>query len=90
MPFDVGLPELAVIFAVVLMVMGPEKIPEVARTLGGFVREARRMMNDLTKDFTGELQDTARPQRPLAVCTVCGGLNPIGNKFCGHCGRDMG
>ncbi len=90
MPFDVGLPELAVIFVVVLIVMGPEKIPEVARMLGGVVREARRMMNDVTKDFTSELQDTDRPQRPLAVCTICGGLNPIGNKFCGHCGRDMG
>ena len=79
-----------VIFVVVLLVMGPDRIPEVARTMGRLMRDARRMMDEVTKDFTGELQEPVQPQRPLAVCTVCGGLNPVGNKYCGHCGRDMG
>jgi Tat protein translocase TatB subunit len=89
MPFDVGLPELVVIFVVVLLVMGPERVPEVARTIGRVVRDVRHTMNDLTRDFTAELQDVDRPPRPQAVCTVCGALNQVDAKFCAYCGRDL-
>jgi sec-independent protein translocase protein TatA len=37
-----GAPELLVLFFIVLLLFGPKKIPEIARTLGAAVREFRR------------------------------------------------
>lgn len=89
MPFDVGLSELLVIFVVVLIVMGPERVPELARTLGRVVGDLRRTVNDMARDLTGETGDLTRPAPPMAVCTRCGGLNPIDGKYCTYCGVDM-
>lgn len=40
--FDLGLQELIVIFFVALLVFGPKKLPELARTLGKWMTEVRR------------------------------------------------
>jgi Tat protein translocase TatB subunit len=40
--FDLGLQELIVIFIVALLVVGPKKLPELARTLGKWITEIRR------------------------------------------------
>ena len=39
---DVGLPELLIILAVVLLVFGSKKLPELARGIGHAAREFRR------------------------------------------------
>ena len=67
MPFDIGVPELILIFVVVLMVFGPGKIPEFARTLGKLVADVRRVGNEFTRELTGEIN--APPQSPARrVC----------------------
>ncbi len=38
---SIGFPELVLVFVVVLLVFGPKKLPEFARTLGRIVREFR-------------------------------------------------
>lgn len=43
--FGISFPELVVIVVLILVVMGPEKIPDVARTLGKAMREVRRASN---------------------------------------------
>jgi Tat protein translocase TatB subunit len=40
--FGIGMPELLVIFVVALVVLGPKRLPEVARTLGKAMAEFRR------------------------------------------------
>ncbi len=40
--FDIGFQELVVIFIVALLVFGPEKLPEVGRTLGKWMIEIRK------------------------------------------------
>lgn len=40
--FDLGLQELIVIFLIALLVVGPKKLPELARTLGKWITEIRR------------------------------------------------
>ena len=40
--FDVSLFELALIALVALLVLGPEKLPRAARTVGLYVRKARQ------------------------------------------------
>lgn len=89
MPFDIGLSELLVIFAVVLIVVGPERLPELARNVGKTLGDIRRTVNELTRDFTGELQEPPRPRAPMAVCVICGGINPMDGKYCAYCGTDM-
>lgn len=45
--FGFGIWELLVIVIVALLVLGPEKLPEMARTVGKGLRELRRASNDL-------------------------------------------
>ena len=45
--FDVGPMEFAVIIVVALLVIGPERIPEVARTLGRFIGQLRQIGGDI-------------------------------------------
>ena len=45
--FDVGFVELLVIGVVALLVLGPERLPAAARTVGGLLRKARSSWNSL-------------------------------------------
>lgn len=40
--FDIGFQELVIIFVVALLVFGPEKMPELARTIGKWMSEIKR------------------------------------------------
>ena len=53
--FDVGFWELAVIFVVGLLVLGPERLPQVARQMGQWAGRARRMARLLTTQLQDEL-----------------------------------
>jgi sec-independent protein translocase protein TatB len=53
--FDVGFSELALIALVALIVLGPEKLPGVARTVGALVRRARSRWHNETGDIEREL-----------------------------------
>jgi sec-independent protein translocase protein TatB len=47
----IGLPELLVILVLILLVVGPNRLPEMAAQLARFLRAARRYSNQVTKDF---------------------------------------
>ncbi|MBP1687586.1 MAG: twin-arginine translocation protein tatb [Deltaproteobacteria bacterium] len=47
----IGTPELLVIFIVALIVLGPERLPEVARMLGRAMAELRRATSGLTDEL---------------------------------------
>ena len=53
--FDMGALEIVLILVVALIVWGPAKIPEIARTLGRTVRTLRKATQDLTTTVTNEL-----------------------------------
>jgi Tat protein translocase TatB subunit len=53
---NVGTPELLVILLVALIVLGPEKLPEVARQVGKVVGELRRM----SAGFQAEMRDAIK------------------------------
>ncbi|MEZ4432487.1 MAG: twin-arginine translocase TatA/TatE family subunit [bacterium] len=47
LPFGIGFSEVLLILVVLLLVVGPQKLPEIARTLGKGVRAARRAGQEL-------------------------------------------
>ena len=53
--FDIGFSELMVIALVALIVIGPERLPRVARTLGALLGRAQRYVNDVKSDIQREV-----------------------------------
>lgn len=49
--FGIGYQELIVIMVVALVVVGPQRLPEMAGQVGKWVRDFRRMTADLTGEF---------------------------------------
>ena len=62
--FDVGFAELFVLALIGLLVLGPERLPRVARTVGGFVRKARASWISLRNTIQSEL-DAADISAPI-------------------------
>ena len=54
--FDVGFSELMVIAVVALVVIGPERLPRVARTLGHLYARLQRYVNDVKADINREIE----------------------------------
>lgn len=54
--FDVGFTELMVIALVGLIVIGPERMPTVARTLGHLLGRLQRYVSDVKSDINREMQ----------------------------------
>lgn len=55
--FDVGFAEIFLLVIIGLLVLGPERLPAVARTLGGFVRKARMSWVSLRNTIESELAE---------------------------------
>lgn len=61
--FGIGMPELLVILAVALIVLGPKRLPEIARALGKGMAEFRRATDEL-KDELSRLEDEIEEHPP--------------------------
>jgi Tat protein translocase TatB subunit len=66
--FGIGMPELLVILVVALIVLGPKRLPEIARSLGKGMAEFRRASNEFTRTLSASIeeppQQPAPPQQP--------------------------
>jgi sec-independent protein translocase protein TatB len=54
--FDIGFSEFLVIAVVALIVIGPERLPKVARTLGHLFGRMQRYVNDVKADISREME----------------------------------
>jgi len=54
--FDIGFSELIVIGIVALLVLGPERLPKVARTTGHLLGRLQRYVSDVKSDISREMQ----------------------------------
>jgi Tat protein translocase TatB subunit len=56
----IGLPELLVILILALLVVGPQRLPEMAAQLAKFVRTFRRYSQRITREFNETMQELER------------------------------
>ena len=54
--FDIGFSEMLVIAVVALIVIGPQRLPKVARTLGHLFGRMQRYVNDVKADISREME----------------------------------
>jgi sec-independent protein translocase protein TatB len=79
--FGIGMPELLVILVVALVVLGPNRLPELARTLGKAMAEFRRQTTDVMDEFQQQMRvedDAARraKAKPPTPPSATGGTPP--------------
>jgi sec-independent protein translocase protein TatA len=62
---SLGLPEIAFIFILALLIFGPKKLPEIGRTLGKGMAEFRRATDELKRSLNTELALEETPTPPV-------------------------
>jgi sec-independent protein translocase protein TatA len=59
--FGIGLPEMALIFIVALLVFGPKKLPEIGRSLGKTIRSFQDASKEFEEEFKREADRLEKP-----------------------------
>ncbi len=54
---SIGMPELIIIFTIVLLIFGGKKLPELARGLGKGIREFKRATSEVQDEFQKTLEE---------------------------------
>lgn len=62
---NIGITELLLILLLALLVVGPERLPEMARRLGKLLRDARKAYDNLTRDLGPELASLQKTTQEL-------------------------
>jgi Tat protein translocase TatB subunit len=65
--FGIGMTELLVILVIGLLVLGPKRLPELARSLGRGLAEFRRASTDLRREFLAEDEPRLEPRAGQAA-----------------------
>jgi sec-independent protein translocase protein TatB len=76
MPFDIGSLELLLIAIVALLVIGPERLPEVAAKIGSWVGKVNRFLGSFKDDINRELK-AEELKRTLQKQADVGGIHEI-------------
>ncbi len=87
--FDIGISELGVIGVVALIVLGPEKLPKVARTVGNLLGRAQRYMADVKSEVNRQMElDELRSMKSTVESaaqdihsTVSKNIGDVGQEF---------
>jgi Tat protein translocase TatB subunit len=81
--FGIGIPELMLILVIALIVLGPERMPRVARDLGKVVGDLRRTSDELREEFLNadklmnRAADVAAARTPASTPAVPASTTPV-------------
>ncbi len=76
--FNIGLGELLFIALLILVVVGPERLPKVMGEFGRIVREIRLVVNQMTSQFGEEIQSIQELQQPIQeLRQLADDINPV-------------
>lgn len=83
--FDIGFGQLVFIGIVALLVIGPERLPRVARTVGHLFGRAQRYMHDVKSDIQREMDldeiSSIKKQMEEASSSIKDSVNQFGNQI---------
>jgi len=69
--FGIGMPEMIIILAIALIVIGPHKLPELARSLGKGLAEFKKATNDFQNTMREEANKAEeKPAPPQQVAAA--------------------
>ena len=75
--FGIGMPELLVILVVALIVLGPKRLPEIARSLGKGMAEFRRASTEFQRTLSASMEETPPAPPPRAAAQVPPATTPV-------------
>jgi|GEM_PF-2437572 len=78
--FDIGFIEMLVIGLILLLVVGPERLPEVARTVGGWVHQAKQYMDSMKSELDRDLQLSELDQQTRRATETGSSLDDPGGR----------
>ena len=64
--FGIGLPEMALIMIVALLIFGPKKLPEIGRSVGKAVRGFQEASNEFQNEFKREAEQLEQAVKTTA------------------------
>jgi sec-independent protein translocase protein TatA len=65
--FGIGMPEMIVILVIALIVIGPHKLPEIAKSLGKGLAEFKKAADDFRQGVEQEARASEEKERAAAV-----------------------
>lgn len=80
--FGIGMPELIVILVVALIVLGPEKLPEIARSLGKGLSAFKKAADDIKEDIVDATKEQTEELKKVkaAITPDQDWLKPVESK----------
>ncbi len=75
--FGIGLPEMALIMVIALLVFGPKKLPEIGRSLGKAIRGFQDASKEFENEFKRETQQLEDSVKMNAQLEESGESHPV-------------
>lgn len=74
--FGIGMPELIIILVIALIVIGPNKLPEIARSLGKGLAEFKKASDDFQRNIQEEARKVEEKEATPPVSTASAAQTP--------------
>ena len=74
--FGIGFPELLLVMALALVVIGPKRLPDIARALGRGFSEFKRTTDELKTTFQDEIRTDEIKQQLIKEGKIIASNNP--------------
>src|SRR5919202_5072663 len=88
--FGIGIEELIVILVIALIVVGPERMPELARQAGKAIRDLRRMYDNLRSESGPDYDEVERAIRTMRLLDPRRELDSYGRKVLEELAKEAG